>query len=119
MSSMTNIYHLLLNTPIRPGLVPHTGWYDATVLSVEPVIGTRGETRVRFTMLLSTGHLAWMHANLSHDPKSKLYKLWSALGLDTDEIQLARALGRRCRVLVDKDSNNNITDIQTLSEGGA
>lgn len=112
MATMTNIHHLLLNNPIRPGQVPNNGWYDATVVSVEPVVGAQGETRVRFTFLLKTGHLAWTHANLSHDPNSKLYQLWHALGLDTNEIHLARALGRRCQVLVEKNGVNSIVKIQ-------
>lgn len=59
-------------------------------------------------------HIGWTHANLSHDQKGKLYQIWQALGLDVNEIHLARALGRSCHVLVEKSNVNSIVKIRSM-----
>lgn len=116
MKSMTAINSMVFYTPIRPGLVPADGWYTADIISVDGTNGT--EPRVRFTLLLDTGHLAWISFNLSHDPNSRLVQFWASCIGDPEEIVLASAVGKKLRVFIEKSAGiNMVKDIIPI--GGA
>lgn len=102
--------------PIRLGLTER-GWYDGEIINIETVRIQGGtETKLRFTVLLDSGHLAFFHCNISHDPNSKLAQLWTNLtGQDCSVMTLSELIGKPCRVFVEPQGNTNrITTIERL-----
>lgn len=112
---------MTLDKELRLGFVPTAGWYDGEVVNIETVLVNGTETKLRFAFRLDTGHLAYLSCNLSHDPNSKLARLWTTLtGRAADSIRLNELLGKRCRVYVERyESINRVFRVENGGETDA